>query len=104
MEKDFDGWNTKKKRVEIDARKTLFREGEIWWCAVGVNVGQESCGKGNLYRRPILIIKKLSRENCIGLPVSTKQKSGSWFVEISVRKVKEKLELLLKLSSSSPRR
>ncbi len=130
MEKDFDRWNTHKKLIETDTQKFLFKEGEIWWCSMGINVGNESCGKGNLFRRPIVIIKKLSGENCIGIPLSTQRKSGSWFVEITVqneprwallyqirmfsvkrfhrrlatlepsdiKKVKEKLELLLKLS------
>lgn len=134
MEKDFDGWNAHKKLIETDTKKILFKEGEIWWCSVGTNVGNESCGKGMLFRRPILILKKLSGENCIGIPLSTKQKSGSWFIEIKVhgeprwallyqirmfstkrfhrrlaaletddmKRVKEKLESLLKLSLSSP--
>ncbi len=84
MEKDFDGWNIQKKLMETSMKKMLFKEGEVWWCAVGTNVGNESCGKGARYRRPIVIIKKLSGKNCIGIPLSTKKKNGSWFTETRI--------------------
>jgi mRNA interferase MazF len=85
MEKDFDGWNIHKKLVENAAKKILFKEGEVWWCSVGTNVGNESCGKGTRFRRPVLVIKKLSGKNCIGIPLSTQEKIGSWFMETSIR-------------------
>ncbi len=129
MEKDFDKWNLKKKDIESLSQKFLFKTGEIWWCSVGLNVKAESCGKGENYQRPVLILKKLSRESFIGIPLSTKKKEGTWFCEITIhgekryallyqirmfssnrfqrrlaslddadfKKVKEKLEALLKL-------
>lgn len=44
--KDFDGWIKRKK--EHHYRKTLppmFKERDIWWVSVGVNVGFEEDGK-----------------------------------------------------------
>ena len=61
-----------------------FNERDIWWCAVGINIGSESFGKGKFFRRPILVIKKLSTELCIGLPLTSKKKDGSWFVDITM--------------------
>jgi len=89
MEKDFDLWNVHKKLIENESKKILFKEGEVWWCAVGINVGQESCGKGGTGRRPVLIIKKLSGKNCIAIPLSTKQKTGSWFSEIKIQGINQ---------------
>ncbi len=84
MEKDFDQWNIKKKRLEEIKERFLFKQGEIWWCSVGLNIKNESCGKGKEYQRPVLILKKLSSESFIGVPLSTKEKTGSWFIEITL--------------------
>ena len=85
MEKDFDNWNIKKKQFENLSTKFLFRTGEIWWCSVGLNVKTESCGKGEQYQRPVLILKKLSKESFIGIPLSSQKKDGTWFCEITIR-------------------
>ena len=130
MEKDFGRWNEVQKRVESNEKKFPFREGEIWWLSIGINIGREICGKGPNSRRPVLVLRKLSGDSFIGLPITSKQKSGSWFANIYVKgesrcvvlnqirmfsskrfsspvaelsegelkKVKEKLQALLKLS------
>ena len=84
MEKDFDTWNNKKKELESKDVDLLFKTGDIWWCSVGVNVKEESCGKGETFRRPVLIIRKLSRKSFIGIPLSTQKKVGTWFCDISI--------------------
>jgi mRNA interferase MazF len=61
----------------------LFKEGEIWWCAVGENVGIEINGKGRVFSRPVFVYKKLSREGFLGIPLSTKSKAGTWYVEVT---------------------
>jgi mRNA interferase MazF len=81
--KDFDLWNEQKKILDITEREILFKEGEVWWCAVGMNVGTESYGKGGYFSRPVLILKKLSHNSFIGIPISTKKKTGTWFAEIN---------------------
>jgi mRNA interferase MazF len=84
MQKDFDKWNTQKKSLESKDLKYLFKEGDIWWCSLGLNIKTESCGKGETFRRPILILKKLSQFSVIGIPLSTQFKQGSWFCEIKL--------------------
>ncbi len=61
-----------------------FKEGDVWWCALGINIGDESFGKGEIFRRPILILKKLSSDLCIGLPLTSKIKIGTWFIDIKL--------------------
>jgi len=85
MRKDFDRWNEVKKRLEGQARKFLFREGDIWWCSVGINVAYEVCGKGVEFRRPVLVLRKLSVDCFIGIPLSSQYKEGSWYAEAWVR-------------------
>lgn len=84
MEKDFEKWNSEKKRLEKLERKFLFKNGDIWWCSIGINIKEESCGKGDKFRRPVLILRKLSSTSFIGIPLSTKKKKGSWFCNISI--------------------
>lgn len=88
MEKDFDKWNKQKKELERNSKKFLFNEGEIWWCSVGLNIANESCGKGEKHQRPVLVLKKLSSNSFIGIPLSTQEKIGSWFVDITVHNEK----------------
>ena len=84
MDKNFDDWNNKKKALESKEVEILFKTGDIWWCSVGLNIKEESCGKGDTFRRPVLVLKKLSKKSFIGIPLSTKKKEGTWFCDISI--------------------
>ena len=57
-----------------------FSEGEIWWCSIGLNIGEEEFGKGLTFRRPVLIFKKFSKNSFLGLPLTGREKEGSWYV------------------------
>ena len=46
MEKDFDGWNRKKRETHGEEPR-LYTVREILWCRLGVNVGTEQDGGGN---------------------------------------------------------
>lgn len=84
MLKEFDKWNSHKKDLEIKDGKIFFKEWEIWRTAIWLNIGSESCGKWETFRRPVLIIKKLSGTSCIAIPLTSKPKDGSWFSEITI--------------------
>jgi mRNA interferase MazF len=84
MQNDFDAWNIKKKKLDKDRRDLLFKEGEIWWCAVGKNIGEEVYGKGREFRRPVVVLKKLSHNSCIAIPTTTKPREGSWYHHLNV--------------------
>ena len=73
---------TKKDRV-------VFKQGEIWWCSLGFNLGEEIFGKGEKFTRPVLIFKKFTSNSFLGLPLTTHGKKGSWYVEIRVEKEKQ---------------
>lgn len=80
-EKHFPEWMRLKEKLHF--RKTFPRitEGDVWWCSFGENVGVEINGKNELFSRPVLIYKKLSRLGFIGVPLTSQIKSGSWYVE-----------------------
>jgi mRNA interferase MazF len=81
--KDFDSWNEAKKDCEFSNQKRqFFHTGEIWWCAVGVNIGHEIDGKNDNFERPVLIIKQCNSHLFIGVPLTSKNKVGSFFIPI----------------------
>ena len=57
-------------------------EGEIWWTAVGENVGVEINGKSEYFSRPVLVFKKLSHLGFMGIPMTSQPHTGSWYAEI----------------------
>ena len=84
MTSEFDFWNLKKQKLDGTKRDLLFKEGEIWWCSIGKNIGEEVYGKGTEFRRPIVILKKLSRNSCVVMPTTTKERTGSWYHHLNI--------------------
>jgi mRNA interferase MazF len=83
MIKKFLEWIGLKERLHTqNYEPPLFKENEIWWCAVGENIGVEINGKSEIFTRPIFIFKKYDRYSFFGLPLSTKNKVGTWYVPI----------------------
>jgi hypothetical protein len=80
MEKDFKSWMGLKEKLDNLPTEVLFNEGEIWWAAIGCNVGEESNGKGNRFSRPVIVFRKLTRHSFYGIPLTSKLKEGSWYV------------------------
>ena len=74
MQKDFDIWNEEKKIINIreDTSQIFFKEQEIWWSYLGLNVGYEQDGKGEGFLRPILVLKKFNKDTFVILPLTTK--------------------------------
>ena len=82
MEKDFDNWNNLKKN--INNRDLIYvSEREVWFCSVGLNVGSEQDGKNENYERPVLVIKKVTPNTFIGVPLTSNKKKGSWYIPIA---------------------
>ena len=72
MEKDFDKWNEKKKRLDSLESSFDFHEREVWWCSIGVNVGSEQHSTSEDFGRPVLIIRRFSPNVFWGIPLTTK--------------------------------
>ena len=86
--KRFLEWiHLKEKLHDNTYRPPHVTEGDIWWVSIGENVGRELNGKSKLFSRPVLVFKKLSRETFFGLPTTTQDRVGSWYVQIYQRGV-----------------
>jgi mRNA interferase MazF len=85
IEKDFEGWHGLKQQLDTRRKSPIFHEREIWWCSVGVNVGFEVYGKGKVFTRPVLIVKKFSPSTFLGVPLSTKTKENEYYYPITFK-------------------
>ena len=66
-QKNFNGWNLEKQVLEALGPDILpFHEREIWWCSIGVTLGDEQDGKNDLFERPVFSNKKIQSKNCMG--------------------------------------
>lgn len=77
----FDQWFNLKKILH--ARNTLppvVANGDIWWVSFGENIGVEINGKSKVFTRPAVILKKLSYNFYFVIPLTTKNKIGSWYL------------------------
>ena len=78
--KRFSEWITLKEKIHTKERIPRIKEGEVWWLAIGENVGIEINGKSEYFSRPVLVFKKLSYLGFMGIPLSTQKHEGSWYV------------------------
>ena len=100
----FDAWNEEKKKIhnrEIFYRdsngrqrsKIFFNAGEIWWVTLGKNIGGESYGKWPNFARPVYIFRKFSADSFLALPITSREKIGSWYLPIEFKWLKRTLIL-----------
>ena len=93
---DFDKWNEIKKKIDL-AQSIVDRfpkEGEVWMCAVGRNIGVEQNGAGDNFSRPVLIVKKFNNSMFWVIPLSTKQKKFDFYFNYTDPN-KEKVSVIL---------
>ena len=88
-EKHFDAWIKVKEKIHNDSNKTPFNEKEVWWCCLGENVGVEISGKGEDFTRPVVIFKKLSADEFLGIPLSTQLHNGSWYATFIFNSIRQ---------------
>jgi mRNA interferase MazF len=85
MSKKFKEWHTVKEKLHKETKKSIVpKEREVYWASIGVNIGHEQDGKGNIFSRPILVIKGYTKNLFFGVPLSTQIKQGSFFFEFEL--------------------
>jgi mRNA-degrading endonuclease toxin of MazEF toxin-antitoxin module len=89
MVKKFIGWIYNKIYIHSRTRVALVKEGEVYWCTLGENIGDEENGKGEDFRRPVLIFKKFNNNIFWGIPMSTKIKNNKYYVKVLLKNVEQ---------------
>ncbi len=97
MGKDYTEWHKKKSilntREDIDT--IFFREKEVWWVALGVNVGFEQDGKGEEFRRPVLILKKFNKYVVLAVPLTTRIKKNKYYISCNLQEDKSNTRMAI---------
>ncbi len=93
MEKNFDAWNEDKKRIHERRSAVYAHTREIWWCALGVNVGAETDGKSDNFERPILVLRAYNKDTLLVLPITGKEKNDEFHCLINVPRGKAWVKL-----------
>ena len=75
----FVSWTKLKVRMHLREDRLFFKEREIWWVSVGMNIGYEQNGKNETFERPILILKKFNHDLLWALPFTSKKKVGKYY-------------------------
>ena len=70
--KRFDEWNNSCKDLDSSEFKGFFRGREIWWCALGVNIGSEQDGTSRSFERPVLVLRGIRKDLLLVIPFTTK--------------------------------
>lgn len=93
MTEKFNNWNTLKQKLE-NRKLISYKQGEIYFMSVGKNIGHEVYGKDELFLRPVLVYRKLSKQTFIGIPLSSKEKNGTYFFNFRYTKKTQSTALL----------
>lgn len=83
MDKQFQKWIVKKEQLHQRKTSANFKERNIYWCGIGENIGDEENGKGEVFSRPVLIIRKFNKNLFWGVPLTTKVKENPYYIKIN---------------------
>jgi mRNA interferase MazF len=90
MIKHFIDWIITKIIIDKTQRRDfIINEGQVFWCSLGENIGDEENGKGYIFRRPVLIFKKFNNNLFWGIPMSTKNKDNKYYVKILLKNIEQ---------------
>ena len=84
MSKKFDEWNEVKQKVEKKEKISIPKEREVHWASIGENIGFEQNGKSELFTRPVLVLKRFTKNMFFGIPLSSQIKQGSFFYDFEL--------------------
>ena len=85
MDKEFGKWSIKKEILDKRIRIPLIVERDVFWCSIGINIGDEEDGKNELFARPVLVFKKFSPNLFWGIPLTTQNKENEYYVQIKFK-------------------
>ena len=84
---NFRKWFEQKFKIDSQERVHQIKQGEVYWSSLGQNVGDEENGKGENFRRPVLVLKKFNNNIFLGIPLSTKNKENPYYIKITIKDI-----------------
>lgn len=96
LNKILDSWNNRKKDLNKNKPGVLFKEREIWLADVWINIWIEQNWNIENFIRPVLVLKKFSKNHFLAIPLTSKEKSAPyWFYLDKVGFLNKKSWLIL---------
>lgn len=89
MKRFFEWIGLKEKLHNATHKPPFVSERDMWWMSIGENIGSEMDGKSDRFSRPVLILKKLAHGFYLVAPTTTQQRTGSWYVKVSLGELDE---------------
>jgi len=77
--KQFNKWNEVKKTLHNSQNKIYFKERDIFYIKMGENIGFEQSGKGDVFLRPVVILKKFNNSFFMGVPLTSTIKNNKYY-------------------------
>lgn len=79
MDKNFTTWSALKENIDDSSRNLFFKERDVWWTSIGLNIGHEENGKNQFFTRPVLVVRKFNSHLFFGVPLTTKVKDNRYY-------------------------
>jgi len=79
-------WFNIQKKIKENKNDIYFHERQIWFCCLGLNIGNEQNGKGDEFLRPVIILKKFNNKIFIAIPLTTKIHKGKFYFDFLLNK------------------
>jgi len=80
-----------KEKIDNEQRKFVIRAGEIRWCSIGVNVGEEIDDKGVSFARPVIVVEKVGNQTALVVPMTTKLKNFPGYIPFTYKEKEMRL-------------
>ena len=78
----FVEWTKLKIKIHVsEENQVYFREKEIWWASLGMNIGYEQDGKNRNFERPVIVLRKFNKHVLWVVPTTTKEKRGEYYYQ-----------------------
>jgi len=78
----FDKWNKIKKEIHKKDEIPFFRNWQIWYISMWVNIWFEQDWKNDTFSRPVLILKKFNKDIFLWIPTTTVEKEWRFYFDI----------------------
>lgn len=77
----YNDWNIEKQKIHRKNKTLTPKIREIWWCSIGINIGNEVYGKGVNFLRPVLIINVINNL-FLGIPLTSNLRKSKFKIKI----------------------
>lgn len=73
-------WALRAQKLTYRDNAPNFKERDVWEVSIGHGVGSEVYGKTDLFKRPVLVLKKFNNGRFLGVPFTSNPEYGGFHV------------------------